>query len=147
MCRPVGCVIDYKYNIINNAYLIYFYVKRHKCENIYKEIGTFYNYLYSIDYLYTDIKKNHFIYNNNKLYIIDIDHHFKKNYYGPIKQNISRIKLIKTFPQLAKYIKIKPIYYLFFYINIYYIIFIMSYLLCHIYYIFYFLLREYSNFS
>ena len=86
--EPIGCLINYKYNIIKEAFLLYYYIEEQPCENIYKEISKFYNYMFAIDYLYTDIKKEHFIYNNNKLYIIDLDHHFKKNNYGIIKQNI-----------------------------------------------------------
>jgi hypothetical protein len=122
--EPIGCVIKYKYNIITHAYLYYYYIEQTYCNNIYKEISNFYNYLDKIDYLYTDIKLEHFIYNNGKIYIIDLDHHFKKNKYGKIKKNINRIQLINTIPQTSKFIKVKCIYYFFYYIyvNLIYII-------------------------
>ena len=75
---PIGFYyIKNKFNIVSESVIIYYYLENNPCHNFYEEIVHLFTTMHSKNYIYTDIKKEHFIYNVNKLYIIDIDHHLK----------------------------------------------------------------------
>jgi len=114
---PIGFYyIKNKFNIVSESVIIYYYLENNPCHNFNEKLVELFLTIHSKNYIYTDIKKEHFIYNDKKLYIIDIDHHLKINKYGDIKKKLNLVDLTINIPETKKFLNLDKIYYIIYYI-------------------------------
>jgi mannosyltransferase OCH1-like enzyme len=95
-----------RYNFfINDNYIVYKYIKNEKCENVYYNIFKCIKLIHNLGYINTDIKEKHFVWNNNKMILLDVDHHLKKNngFFSNIFKEENVLHCIDRIPKLKLY--------------------------------------------
>lgn len=102
--EPVLYYTNFSY-LINDHFIIYKYIENQPCNDIFYEIFKFIVKIHNLGFIFTDIKKDHFIWNNNKIFIIDIDHHFKENtgLFSDIFFELNILHAINQIPELNRY--------------------------------------------